>query len=235
MNDKIFLNVAYQDKEQVKSLGATWSPEEKKWFVPDELDSSLFSQWLEQPVNSIQEKPATANSPQTAEASDVNDELFNIKAITPFYLLTANEACPICNQATQVVGFAAQGIEEDNELQQGFVRFNFVEVLPERLSNFISSHYPQYQLSEVTDRISGDPIQCYSNHCQHCNGLIIDSKLHSEPAHAFYPTSNEAAEKVEKIELKSQGKVKLTAATAYSAPDLIGQFAKHSLYNPTED
>lgn len=40
------LTVPYQEKEQVKALGARWDKELKRWFVPSGQDTSPFSAWL---------------------------------------------------------------------------------------------------------------------------------------------------------------------------------------------
>lgn len=230
---KVYLDVSYQDKDQVKALGALWSPAEKRWYVSQETDLTPFQQWLPQAEETVSAQSVAAGSIEAEQAS-ITDEPFNIKAITPFYLLTAVETCKQCQKETQVVAIASEGIEEQGESQQGFVRFNFVEHLPDRLTQFIQQNFAQYQLTAISDRASGQLINCYSNHCQHCNAVISDSVLHSEPSHAFYPITPQEAKKIEKLELKSSGKVKLTAATAYSAPDLISQFAQHSLYQPED-
>lgn len=230
---KVYLDVSYQDKDQVKALGALWSPAEKRWYVSQETDLTPFQNWLPQAEGDIPSQVQSATTTESEQAS-ITDEPFNIKAITPFYLLTAVETCKQCQQETKVVAIASEGIEEHGESQQGFVRFNFVEHLPDRLTQFIQHHFAQYQLTAISDRASGQLINCYSNHCQHCNAVISDSVLHSEPSHAFYPITPQEAKKIEKLELKSSGKVKLTAATAYSAPDLISQFAQHSLYQPDD-
>jgi hypothetical protein len=39
--------VTYDDKDQVKALGAHWRPETKTWFVPAGRDLTPFQPWLE--------------------------------------------------------------------------------------------------------------------------------------------------------------------------------------------
>lgn len=41
-----YLEVPYKDKEEAKSLGAWWDPNEKKWYIPKGEDSKKFSKWL---------------------------------------------------------------------------------------------------------------------------------------------------------------------------------------------
>ncbi len=40
------LNVPFADKDQVKALGATWQPDQKRWVVPKGRDLALFQSWL---------------------------------------------------------------------------------------------------------------------------------------------------------------------------------------------
>lgn len=42
---KIYLQVPYEDKNAVKSLGAIWDAVEKSWFVYDDFDITLFKKW----------------------------------------------------------------------------------------------------------------------------------------------------------------------------------------------
>jgi hypothetical protein len=44
-NSKTYLNVPYAQKDTVKSLGARWDTANKKWYVPDNIDVTLFAKW----------------------------------------------------------------------------------------------------------------------------------------------------------------------------------------------
>jgi exodeoxyribonuclease VII large subunit len=57
----IYLNTAYRDREQVKSLGARWDAALKKWYVPTGRDLTAFAAWL--PV----EAPTAAYGPAQTE------------------------------------------------------------------------------------------------------------------------------------------------------------------------
>jgi hypothetical protein len=35
VKERIYLNVPYEEKDRVKSLGARWDPAKKKWWVQD--------------------------------------------------------------------------------------------------------------------------------------------------------------------------------------------------------
>ena len=44
-NIKTYLNVSYAQKDAVKALGARWDPANKKWYVPANIDITLFAAW----------------------------------------------------------------------------------------------------------------------------------------------------------------------------------------------
>lgn len=43
---KIYLNVGYAEKDQVKNLGARWDLTRQKWYVPLGTDYKPFERWL---------------------------------------------------------------------------------------------------------------------------------------------------------------------------------------------
>lgn len=42
----LLLNVNYAEKEAVKTLGARWNPELKKWYVENKGDYPEFKEWI---------------------------------------------------------------------------------------------------------------------------------------------------------------------------------------------
>jgi ribonuclease HI len=45
--DVLFMNCPFNEKEQVKQLGAKWNKEEKKWYAPDTPENrKKFAKWL---------------------------------------------------------------------------------------------------------------------------------------------------------------------------------------------
>lgn len=50
MADGTYLKVSYAEKDKVKSIGAKWDVDNKKWYVPYNTDITPFKQWL--PKNS---------------------------------------------------------------------------------------------------------------------------------------------------------------------------------------
>ena len=43
---KIYLNVAFQEKDDAKSLGAQFDWDTKQWYILDNDDVTLFHRWL---------------------------------------------------------------------------------------------------------------------------------------------------------------------------------------------
>lgn len=46
---RIYLNVAFEDKDEVKRRGARWDPDLKRWYVGDFLPVEDFSPWIHAP------------------------------------------------------------------------------------------------------------------------------------------------------------------------------------------
>jgi len=49
MNKPIFLDCPYSEKDEVKKLGAQFDWDQKKWFIPPELEIEPFAKWLSKP------------------------------------------------------------------------------------------------------------------------------------------------------------------------------------------
>ena len=43
---RIYLSVPFVQKDEAKALGARWDRNEKAWYVPPDVDSSLFAVWI---------------------------------------------------------------------------------------------------------------------------------------------------------------------------------------------
>ncbi len=42
------LDVPFSEKDEVKKMGATWLPDEKRWAVPKGVDASKFKKWVDE-------------------------------------------------------------------------------------------------------------------------------------------------------------------------------------------
>ncbi|OCR84646.1 DUF5710 domain-containing protein [Campylobacter fetus] len=43
---RFYIEVNFQDREEVKKLGALWDLKESKWFIPKYLNKNLFEKWI---------------------------------------------------------------------------------------------------------------------------------------------------------------------------------------------
>lgn len=44
--DKTYISVPFKEKEEAKALGAKWDRQASSWYIPDNLEQSRFSKWL---------------------------------------------------------------------------------------------------------------------------------------------------------------------------------------------
>ena len=42
----IYLNCPFSEKEECKSLGGKWDPNQKKWYIPDGIKIDKFKKWV---------------------------------------------------------------------------------------------------------------------------------------------------------------------------------------------
>lgn len=62
----IFLTVPFAEKDQAKALGARWNAAQKKWYVPDGVDSTAFEKWQPQAG-----KASTGSTKAAAQSSSM--------------------------------------------------------------------------------------------------------------------------------------------------------------------
>lgn len=65
MNERVYLTVAYAEKDQAKALGARWDALARRWFVPEGLAVESFHRWL---PTSLPPKPSDSISFMVAES-----------------------------------------------------------------------------------------------------------------------------------------------------------------------
>ena len=64
-NTKTYLNVSYAQKDAVKALGARWDPANKKWYVPANIDLTLFAAWR---IETVSGEPEIKTLPSNTAA-----------------------------------------------------------------------------------------------------------------------------------------------------------------------
>lgn len=70
MHGRIYLDVPFKEKNEVKALGARWDRQERAWYVPNGKDLSAFSKW---PVKA-QRSGTEEQSAETANAQSKGPE-----------------------------------------------------------------------------------------------------------------------------------------------------------------
>ena len=43
--DKFYLDCPFQEKDMCKRVGGRWDSNERRWYVPSELDPKQFKRW----------------------------------------------------------------------------------------------------------------------------------------------------------------------------------------------
>lgn len=200
MTDLVFLHVPFKDKDKVKSLGAKWHSDRKQWFLSAGQDTAPFTKWIPE-----------------------YETEFTDRAIAPFYLLKSKEDCWKCHKKSEVITFAASGLEGDFS---GPVKFSYVSVLPRGVKAFVEKYYKHYFI----DYSNTTQSHYYINHCEHCHAPLGDFYMHMEPDHAFFPMSDREAAEIEVIELKSNGYVKISAEESIGTIDSILKYGKKSVF-----
>ena len=69
INEIIYLNVPYNEKDEAKNLGAKWDNDKKKWYIP-QVDSIPFDKWLPPQFKT-----------KSQEIKELKAELVNLKTI----------------------------------------------------------------------------------------------------------------------------------------------------------
>jgi len=67
-DSKIYLNVPFAQKDEVKALGARWDAVQKKWFVPSDKDITLFAQWQTE-SGAVESSRSKTSSSKTSSSS----------------------------------------------------------------------------------------------------------------------------------------------------------------------
>ncbi|HSG40293.1 MAG TPA: DUF5710 domain-containing protein [Thermoanaerobaculia bacterium] len=204
MGEVVFLDVPYHEKDEAKRLGARWSPEVRKWYIPEGRPHEPFSRWL-------------------PEISD--DTVLQVSA--PIYAVESSSPCWSCGREISVVALAVEhldGQEQDDE-EKCLIVLSEIEELPPELLRLISSRYSSLKMrySKTANR------RYFMNHCS-CGAPLGDFFLHSEPGAAFFPTSPEEAEQIVLRELPIVGSFKVKASYGQAYPDLISAHAQRESY-----
>ena len=67
---KTFIEVPFNQKEEVKALGAKWDRQEKSWYVPTNIDAAPFAKWITGMATGDTDAPKSALTIQTPSDSN---------------------------------------------------------------------------------------------------------------------------------------------------------------------
>jgi len=185
LRPRIDLNVAYDEKENVKALKTEqvvvlWDPAVKRWYVPEGKPSWPFEKWMPHPVGNIR----------------WND----------FFLARAMTACWKCHSKTDVSAIIlpqheAFVVDEKNGLEfwrhhPQAVMLNYVSWIHPDVEAVIQRHLPsnRYRLSNGY----------MTNHCTGCDARQSDVYLFNQPGHAFSPGSIDDAKEIDVLPISHE-------------------------------
>jgi hypothetical protein len=67
---KVYLNVPFAQKDDAKALGAKWDATQKKWYVLDDKDLNLFSQWQSSALKPTNKKQVITPASTSTKSSN---------------------------------------------------------------------------------------------------------------------------------------------------------------------
>lgn len=162
MNEKIYLNVPYSQKDTVKSLGAKWNPQIKKWYYEGSVNKfPLFGKWI----------------PET-----------EIIAYEKLYIIEGIRTCHSCKRKTTIIGigiskhstmwkeddgYCIDTDENDTEIHLSW--FISETDIPPFLLKYLKEHY---NVKTTYSKTLGE--YCFANCCEHCGKLQGNYYLFNE-------------------------------------------------------
>lgn len=153
---RIDLFVPFEEKDEVKALGARWDQQAKKWYVPDGLDPGPFARWrpAEAPKSSIR-------APQV-DVLEASRECWKCGSSTPVYAVRL------------VAGFETREMDDDGadrwERHGQDVLMSFITFLPQCVTDALAKVTPRYHL-DISNTVRRP---YWMNHCAHCAAKLGD-------------------------------------------------------------
>lgn len=152
------LNVKYEEKDEVKALGASWNPTTKKWYVYNRKDYHKFIKWI-QPFSGY---------------TVITDTV---------YIVEAKQRCFKCGSETPVICF---GVEKYYEIVEGEISYQnnpgFIQQIssiysiPNSLKDYVDKKYKyRVRFSKTIEHSE------YGNVCNSCGVPQGNFFLFSEP------------------------------------------------------
>ena len=156
----------FHEKDRAKSLGAKWNFQEKFWFITDQEDPSLFTEWLQ----------------------DKNSKI-NLRA-NSYYIAQSARNCWKCELNTPVYAIILpKNISQPDEYSKILYYLQYINKGAQQRFEILAPHY-------FFDSSSMTPFSYWMNHCQKCKARLGDFETIEEYTSPFRPTSIEEAKRV---------------------------------------
>lgn len=178
---RTYLHVPFEEREQVRELGAQWDSDSKCWFIDSALDPAPFNRWL--------------------DAAPRGDGVYSIVSDRA-YLLSARIRCWKCNARTRVFCIYCEEGYIEGEAYDQFTVSNITAV-DEQLSRQLDG-LPDFRFGQA--RVAGG--RYLVNHCPRCGSQQADYYLHCEPSGVFFSLKDAARGALEVMPLA--GRVRLS-------------------------
>jgi len=155
---RTYLYVAPEEYSVVKSDGAQWDNETKRWYIDAEQSPNDFARWLPFADD--------AESPEDTEFNIISDRAFVAAATVP---------CQQCSTSMEVICFyCASGTASDEPLTQFSV--SHITAMSNELREQLHP-WPNFQPTKGG---------LFVNWCHACGARNDDLYLHTEPGDAFF-------------------------------------------------
>ena len=158
-----YLYVPFEEREQVRALGALWDHEAKCWYIGSGANEAHFGRWL---------------------GDHEEEEEFAIVSSRAFVASTSAE-CWRCHTRTEVVCVYCEAGEICSEPYERFTVSN-ITATDEALRRQLAS-WPSFRYTTLRGGVA------LVNHCTHCGARQEDYYLHCEPSGPFFSLRNALA------------------------------------------
>lgn len=198
----ILLNVPFNEKDEVKALGAKWDNEIKKWYATDENEYYKFQRWFSKPYN-------------------------DFVVLDHLYVIASTQPCFKCGKPTTVVSLAADKyITFDGEQFNIFDDdINFIElheINSQSLLEYLEKNYKFYKDHSYTTKTD-----YLANHCDWCGVLQGNYYLYSEPESPFYMSSEQKAKLLNVYKINLPYDIDISATVGWCSGDyMIKEFCE---------
>lgn len=212
----LLLDVPYEEKDQVKALGAKWNPTLKKWYVPCRADYGKFEKWI--------------------WTEDIIAIVYG-----HLYIVEGPYKCWACREITPVIVFGLNNYEYIDDLFDGMDVFcrseqyancppRHIHLVPD-LSNLTPKFLNYLQGHTNYRKVRNSNIM--ANHCCHC-GTVLEHYLLLERFNSpFFINSEEDAKKLTlyradfKYDFPTTVSSGIISASWASEDKLIKPYARH--------